>query len=150
LLTAKIAVAAEQTVELVVTGDSHLDQPRSRGADLMSVVGNLVDNALEALAGQPEPRIVTVDLDDEHDGVRIVVTDNGPGIAAEDPDVVFQDGWSTKTASTGPRRGLGLALVHRLVRRAGGTIDVSSGDGTRFEVCLPDADVPASPTLAAT
>jgi two-component system CitB family sensor kinase len=149
LLTAKIAVAAEQAVELVVTGDSHLDQPRSRGADLMSIIGNLVDNALEALAGRPEPRIVTVDLDDEHDDVRIVVTDNGPGIAAENPGVVFQDGWSTKTASTGARRGLGLALVHRLVRRAGGTIDVSSGDGTCFEVRLPHADVPASPTLAA-
>lgn len=150
LLTAKIAVATEHAVELVVTSDSHLDQPRSRGADLMSVVGNLVDNALDALAGCHEPRIVTVDLDDADDGVRIVVTDNGPGIAAADPDVVFQDGWSTKTASTGLRRGLGLALVHRLVRRAGGTIDVSTGDGTRFEVRLPPAQVPASPTLAST
>jgi two-component system, CitB family, sensor kinase len=142
LLTAKFALAAERSVELVVTPDSHLDQPRSRGGDLISIVGNLVDNALEALAGQPEPRLVTVDLNDD-DGVHIVVRDTGPGIDADDPTVVFQDGWSTKAGSDGPRRGLGLALVHRIVRRTGGTIAVSMGDGTCFEVRLPDADVPA-------
>ena len=145
MLTAKFAVGAERSVELVVTPDSHLDQPRSRGTDLISIVGNLIDNAFEALAASPEPRIVTLHLDDE-DGVHIVVRDNGPGIAAADPSVVFHDGWSTKSGPDGPRRGLGLALVHRIVRRTGGTIAVSTGEGARFDVRLPA--VPASPTAA--
>jgi two-component system CitB family sensor kinase len=148
LLTAKVSLAAEQSVDVVVTPDSHLDQPRARGTDLMSIVGNLIDNALEALSGRPDPRIVVLELNDD-DGVHIVVRDNGPGIAAEDPKVVFQDGWSTKADPAGPRRGLGLALVHRIVRRRGGTIEVSTGEGTRFEVRLPGAAVPVGPTLAA-
>jgi two-component system, CitB family, sensor kinase len=148
LLTAKTAVAAERSVTLVVTPESHLDQPRSRPADLLSILGNLIDNALEALVGRPDPRLITVDLRDD-DGVRIVVRDTGPGIAADSPSVVFQDGWSTKPQRDGLRRGLGLALVHRIVHRSGGTIDVHSDRGACFEVHLPDADVPARSTLAA-
>jgi two-component system, CitB family, sensor kinase len=159
LLTAKAAVAAERAVELVITPDSRMDQPRSRAADLLSILGNLIDNALEAVAGQPEPRIVTVAIDDT-DGVRIRVTDTGPGIAADEPSVVFQDGWSTKAQRDGQRdglrRGLGLALVHRIVRRSGGTIEVHSdraehgGRGTCFEVRLPPADLPGQPAMATT
>jgi two-component system CitB family sensor kinase len=146
LLTAKTAVAAEHAVELVITADSHLDQPRSRTADLLSILGNLIDNALDALAGRPEPRVITVDIRDD-DGVRIVVRDTGPGIAAADPSVVFADGWSTKTQRDGLRRGLGLALVHRIVRRSGGSIDVQNVQGARFEVRLPDADLSTETAL---
>jgi two-component system CitB family sensor kinase len=146
LLTAKIAVAAEQSVDLVITPETHLEQPRSRAADLLTIVGNLVDNALEALAGRPEPRVITVHLDDD-DGVRILVRDTGPGIPADDPSVVFQDGWSTKGQGAGRRRGLGLALVHRIVRRAGGTIDVRTEEGACFEVNLPAAVLPTGPEL---
>lgn len=149
LLTAKITVAAEQSITLCVTPDSHLDQPRGRAADLLTILGNLIDNALEALAGRPEPRLVTVHLDDG-DGVRIVVRDSGPGILADDPTVVFRDGWSTKPQRDGLRRGLGLALVHRIVRRCGGTIYVRTEDGTCFEVHLPAAEVPARPSLVTT
>jgi two-component system CitB family sensor kinase len=108
---------------------------------MLTIIGNLVDNAIEALARHSRPRTITVELSDR-DGVRIVVTDNGPGIAAVHLGDVFLDGYSTKTADSGTRRGLGLALVHRIVHRAGGTIAVSSDGGARFEVHLP-APVPA-------
>jgi two-component system, CitB family, sensor kinase len=147
LLTAKIAVAAEQSVDLVITPDSRMDQPRSRAADIMSILGNLIDNALEALAGRPDPRVVTVAISDAN-GVHIRVTDTGPGIAADDPSVVFQDGWSTKAQRDGLRRGLGLALVHRIVRRSGGTIEVHGDHGTRFEVYLPPVNVAAHAGMA--
>jgi two-component system CitB family sensor kinase len=128
-----------------VTEDSHLDRPTVDPQALLTILGNLVDNAIEALSRQPAPREISVHLDDR-DGVHIVVVDSGPGIAATDLDRIFQDGYSTKTADKGARRGLGLALVHRIVHRAGGTIKVLPGPGGRFDVRLPDrTDDPTRP-----
>jgi two-component system CitB family sensor kinase len=136
LLVAKATIAAEQDVRLVVTDDSHLDQPTVDPQALLTIIGNLVDNAIEAFSGQPGPREITVHLTD-YDGIHIVVADTGPGIDVADLGQVFVDGYSTKTSHGGTRRGLGLALVHRIVRRAGGSIDVASDAGTRFTVRIP-------------
>ena len=70
--------------------------------------------------------------------MRLCVADNGPGIAGPNAERVFQDGYSTKTGDSGTRRGLGLALVHRMVHRAGGSIALTPGPATRFEVWLPE------------
>jgi two-component system, CitB family, sensor kinase len=137
LLLAKVTIAAEQGVQLIVTEDSHLDRPTVDPQALLTILGNLVDNAIEALGRQPPPRKITVHLDDR-DGVHIIVIDTGPGIAATDLDRIFQDGYTTKTTDARGRRGLGLALVHRIVHRSGGTIEVSPGPGGRFDVHLPD------------
>jgi two-component system CitB family sensor kinase len=136
LLLAKITIASERGVDLVVTADSHLDQPGTDAHALATIIGNLVDNAIEALSQQPAPRDITIHLDDA-DGIHIRVSDTGPGIPAGDLDAIFVDGYSTKTERGGMRRGLGLALVYRIVRRAGGTIDVATDNGTRFDVWLP-------------
>jgi two-component system, CitB family, sensor kinase len=138
LLVAKATVAAEQDVRLVLTDGSRLDRPESDARALLTVVGNLVDNAIEALAGQAGPRRITVELHDgDDDGVRIAVTDNGPGIDPAEAEQIFLDGYTTKSTAGGMRRGLGLALVQRIVHRAGGTIAVSRDPDTRFEVHLP-------------
>lgn len=137
LLLAKVAVAAEHGVTLVVSDQSHLVHPEVEPPVLLMIVGNLVDNAIEALADQPDPREITVHFSDEDD-IRIVVCDNGSGVPAEHIDDVFVDGYSTKSARTGMRRGLGLALVRRIVRTAGGVITAAPGPGGRFEVTLPN------------
>ncbi|MCU1686169.1 MAG: hypothetical protein JWQ81_6908 [Amycolatopsis sp.] len=139
LLVAKMAIASEQDVQLVVTPESHLDQPAVDVHALLTIVGNLVDNALDALGGQPQPRRVTVHLSDADAGLRVLVTDTGPGVPAEAVEEVFVDGYSTKAPRGQLRRGLGLALVHRIVLRAGGSIEVSPGPGARFDVRLPVA-----------
>ncbi|GAP58737.1 sensor protein CitS [Arthrobacter sp. Hiyo1] len=76
LLLAKITVAAEQDVEISVTDDSQLRQPFLETQALLTIVGNLLDNAVEILAEQPTPREVTIQLDDSS-GIFICVTDNG-------------------------------------------------------------------------
>ncbi|MDQ1486392.1 MAG: two-component system, CitB family, sensor kinase [Actinomycetota bacterium] len=142
LLIAKITVGAERGVKLEVTGDSRLDQPTSSTQILLTIIGNLVDNAFDAfdspdVEGSDNARQVTIDLSDSDGEVAITVTDTGPGIAAEVTEQIFQDGYTTKSARGQMRRGLGLALVHRLVLRAGGSVSVTPGPGARFVVRFP-------------
>src|SRR6266568_1141345 len=92
LLLAKVAVAAERGVTLSVTADSHLDAPDADPNLLMTVIGNLVDNAIDATAPGPMPRTVTVELSDRDGELRLVVLDNGPGIPAERLSDIFTDG----------------------------------------------------------
>lgn len=142
LLLAKVAVAAESGVTLRITEDSRLDAPEIDPNLLMTVIGNLVDNAVDATAAQAQaqPKTVTVQLCDTDGEIRVVVTDDGPGIPEELLQVIFTDGYSTKSARGESRRGIGLALVKRLVRRAGGHVHVSPGPGGHFEVALPLRD----------
>jgi two-component system CitB family sensor kinase len=107
---------------------------------LLSVLGNLVDNAVDALTADPgerHPRQVIVQLVETEHKVNLSVWDNGPGIPHDRLEQVFVDGYSTKAPRGGLRRGVGLALVHRLVTRAGGSIVVTSQEGARFDVRLP-------------
>lgn len=143
LLLAKLAVAAEREIDVVITPTSHLEVPDGDAQNIMTVIGNLIDNAMDAVAAQPPPRTVTVDLHDE-DEIRIVVSDNGPGVATEAADAIFIDGFSTKAPRGHSRRGLGLALVQRLVHRAGGTVTMTSPGGAIFEVRLP---LPGQPPI---
>jgi two-component system CitB family sensor kinase len=139
LIHAKITIAAEQDVHLAVSEDSRLREPGLGTQDLLTIVGNLLDNAVDAVSGLPGPREVTLTLDDSS-GVFVSVTDSGPGVPAEAVDDVVRDGYTTKPGKAGKldlRRGIGLALVARIVRRAGGTMDVFAGPGGRFEVWIP-------------
>jgi two-component system CitB family sensor kinase len=136
LLTAKTAVAAERGIELVVTQDSQLLDPQVPAEVLLTIVGNLVDNALDAVGDLPGERRVSVRIVQSGDLV-IEVRDSGPGIPEEHIHDVLLDGYSTKTSTNGKRRGLGLALISRMVRRLGGSIMVHPGPGGLFEVTLP-------------
>jgi two-component system nitrogen regulation sensor histidine kinase NtrY len=100
------------------------------------VVINLVDNALEALAGAPGGRIVVETQHDAGNAVaRIVIADNGPGVPAGDREKLFMPYYSTKRRGSG----LGLAIVRRIVGEHGGSIEVgdNSPHGSRFVIELP-------------
>ena len=125
LLLGKSAQAAERGVTLTVEADSAMiDTPVPIG-DLLTVVGNLVDNALEAVATVEPPRVVRVLVRQDPDAVVVRVTDNGPGIPAGEADTVFRRGWSTKREG----RGIGLALVRQAADRHAGSYEVSPDDG---------------------
>jgi two-component system CitB family sensor kinase len=142
LFLAKATVAAERGVELVLTEDSWLDDTEGRGQALLTIIGNLVDNAIDAAASGPPPARVVLDIRQDSRGIRLRVTDTGAGIPPGSADEIFQDGFTTKTPHGELRRGLGLALVRRLVQRLGGEISVAEGRGAEFTVVLPAADRP--------
>ncbi|NBE94725.1 sensor histidine kinase [Nonomuraea sp. KC401] len=121
LLLGKSAEAAERGIELVITQDSELDDPGLDPRELVTIVGNLIDNAIDA-AGRVE-----VHLSADERGLLIRVADDGPGLTGQE---AFEKGWTTK----GDGRGLGLALVGQAVRRLGGSIEVA---GSVFTVRLP-------------
>jgi two-component system CitB family sensor kinase len=141
LIVAKSAVAAERGIELVLTEDSWLGDVPVKSQAVTTILGNLIDNAFDAVAGSytvaEGPGRVTVALVEDEDVIRLEVGDNGPGIPDEARESIFMDGFSTKPGTGTLRRGLGLALVHRLVQRLHGRIEVSAGPGAVFTVTLP-------------
>ncbi|MEU6070253.1 sensor histidine kinase [Streptomyces sp. NPDC047082] len=140
LLVGKATVAAERGVALWVSDRTRLPDRVIDPRGLVTVVGNLVDNALDAVAGSPHAR-VEVELRAEGRTAVLRVRDTGPGIPAEQREVVFTEGWSTKKPPAHGKRGIGLSLVRRLAERQGGSATVSEADGggAEFTVVLPEA-----------
>jgi len=141
LLSVKAAQARELGIGFEVQQPSPIDAPvpRDLGADLLTVIGNLVDNAIEA-CGLGDRILVTAAL--ERGDVRITVDDSGPGVPDTLRTRVFTEGMSTKSGGDGEahhRRGIGLALVRRVVERRGGSIGVTESPlgGARFVLTLP-------------
>jgi two-component system CitB family sensor kinase len=102
---------------------------------LRTIVGNLVENAFDAVEGQPR-RQVTVRIDDREGEIRLEVRDSGPGVPASLVARIFDTGFSTKMAPSG-QRGIGLALVKRLVTQHAGEVSLRNEDGAVFSVRLP-------------
>ncbi|AHL73809.1 histidine kinase [Stutzerimonas stutzeri] len=101
---------------------------------LVTIVGNLLENAFEAVAEQDERRVnLTLDYDEAM--LSLHVQDTGAGIEAAVRERLFERGVSTK----GERRGIGLTAVHEQVEAWGGTLAVYSeaGRGSLFEIELP-------------
>ncbi|MEV5201923.1 ATP-binding protein [Streptomyces sp. NPDC053720] len=147
LLLGKAAQANERGVELVLADDSLIDDgdlPATLShRDLVTILGNLVDNAVdaasEAVTGAPGPgsvpaqrgtgggraaraRVTVTALAGEGE-LLLRVADTGAGIGPQDASLVFDRGWSTH----GTGRGIGLALVRQAVHRNGGTVTLDGG-----------------------
>jgi two-component system, CitB family, sensor kinase len=138
LLLGKAAQAAELGLVLEVDEDSNLPAGLLPPRELVTIVGNLVDNAFDATLartdGDEGPPAVRVHVEADDTRVLVAVADSGDG-PPEDVAAMFARGWSTKSGDGG--RGLGLALVQQAVRRLQGTIEVSADGGAVFEVVLP-------------
>ena len=136
LLLGKTAQAAERGIDLDIDGRLPAELPVAP-RDLVALVGNLVDNAFDAVAETRAERAqqVRVGLDGDARRLRIEVDDSGPGIAPEDRAHVLDRGWSSK-ADEG--RGLGLAIVSQVVSRHGGRLEVTDSPlgGARFALTV--------------
>ena len=139
LLLAKGVVASERGISLRLADDTLLVGEVADPHDLVTVTGNLIDNALDAVAAGPTTNGRWVDVAVRTDGDAIVVRvhDSGTGIDPAIQDRVFEEGFTTKEPGSHPMRGLGLALVQQVVRRRGGSVSVSAEGGAAFTVRLP-------------
>jgi signal transduction histidine kinase len=117
--------------------------------DILTVLGNLIDNAVDAA---PHGGTVWVTLVDG-DTIVLTVEDTGEGVPAELRESIFDVGVTTKSTDSSSRstsRGIGLALVQRLVEKHHGSIAVSQSDhgGARFTVELDVTKQPVSGGIA--
>jgi len=151
LLLVKQAHAKELGIEVSIEAESQLPalgtDPVSERLrdDLLTVLGNLLDNSVEACAYGGHVSVTVAEgpaaIGSE---VTVTVEDDGVGIPADLRERVFTPGFSSKATLPGPLstgRGIGLTLVKRIAQRHGGSVQIDSnreaGNGARIVVRLP-------------
>lgn len=159
LLLVKASTAREPGITLAITSresteiPAQLDDAEQLRGDLVTIIGNLLDNALEACSASNR---IEIGVELTPSGVLLTVDDDGPGIAAGQHGRVFETGVSSKSSLLAEsdaasdaaghgrlrRRGIGLALVRRIVMRRGGTVSAGRSrlGGAVFTVRLPVID----------
>ncbi|MDZ4270472.1 MAG: ATP-binding protein, partial [Mycobacterium sp.] len=133
----KTAQADERGIELTVTDDTHLpaDTDLLTGQEMVTVLGNLIDNAMDA-CDRANPW-VEVTVGQDADGLAIRVADSGEGMDANTFEKAMRRGYSTKSDSDADRHGLGLALVAQVVKRHHGVLTADVTYGSVVTVRVP-------------
>ncbi|WP_405864421.1 ATP-binding protein [Streptomyces sp. NBC_00005] len=144
LLAAKTATASERGVELRLDADSNLPGRLTEPLDVVSVVGNLLDNAVRAAAsGRRRPAWAELGVLAEGDTLHVAVADSGDGVRDEDVERLFQRGFTTRSAEKRPSHGIGLFLARQLVVKHGGELRLGQAGGAEhgavFLVSMPGA-----------
>ncbi len=121
LLLAKLSQAQERGVVLTLELGHEALNTRLPAQDVVTVVGNLLDNAIEAARGGPAPRRVELRAGTTPDAIDLIVTNTGAELGAVELAHMFDRGWTTKAE---PGHGLGLVLVRSTVERWQGTLMV--------------------------
>jgi CitB family two-component system sensor histidine kinase CitS len=138
ILLGKMAIASEKKITLTLDEASSIHSIPSHIelASLVTIIGNLIDNAMDAVEEVPEGNVTFFSVD-YGDDLIIEVIDNGLGIAESEVERIFEKGYSTKKGLQ--PRGYGLALVNEEVQRLGGMIEVNKtqNGATVFSVFLP-------------
>jgi signal transduction histidine kinase len=144
-----LAAVAGSRINLTVDSAGGEIPVRMTSEDLTRVLVNLVKNAVQAMPAGGAIQIAVRPLPGQAEDapwVILSVEDNGPGIATEAMEWIFQPGFTTRTTSTdsygiysGEHRGLGLSITRSLVEAAGGRIQVTNRDpsGACFQIELP-------------
>lgn len=133
----KISRSRELDIDFSLSDESELRNELEVPSvhDLVLIVGNIVENAFDALANFDGERIVSLSILDFDKEIVITVEDSGPGMDEESLKNIFTRGYSSK----GKGHGYGLYLVKQSIDNLEGSIDVESveGEGTTFTVRLP-------------
>ncbi|QWT25142.1 sensor histidine kinase [Subtercola sp. PAMC28395] len=143
LMLGKAAEANERGIQLTLDPETFVGASPDRVQALTTILGNLIDNAFDAVAGIPAPRRVRVGIVESESELRVSVSDNGPGVPTSVIPQMFRSGYSTKRGLAMRHSGIGLSLVQRAVAELGGTISVAGDPGASFLIVLP-----RSPALA--
>ncbi|WP_097027511.1 ATP-binding protein [Clostridium peptidivorans] len=137
LILGKISRAKEMGVELYIDSNSNLKKRKGRinSHALVTIIGNLLENAIEAVSiSDKEKKEVNILIKEDSFCILIDVKDTGTGISKENLSNVFNNGFSTK----GENRGKGLVLLNQIVENLNGKVEVFSNvnEGCRFKVCI--------------
>jgi two-component system CitB family sensor kinase len=136
LIMGKAAEANERGVRLTLRTLGSASVTGLAVQDLVTILGNLLDNAIDAAAEGSAPKTVKLTVESDAEGLDITVEDSGSGVDPAAVEDIFRHGFSTK--ASGPLgRGIGLALVRQAVQRLDGTMTITGKDGARFHVFLP-------------
>ena len=128
----KSAACEERGIALDMDIRSTLDGLSVPAWEICCIIGNLMDNAMDALCGQPEGKI-RLEVREDVRGYRFVIANNGQPIPEALRETIFEPGFSTK----GEGRGMGLSIVRNTLREFGGAIALAEGDETAFVVTVP-------------
>ena len=134
LLLGKQSESRERAMELSVRSDSLLKEsnPWIGTRDLVTIIGNLIENAFDAVEEKEDLREVTLYVRQEEDGLIISVDDTGSGMTDEQIEKVLSGLFTTK----GDGHGIGLNLIRDIVQKHSGYLDIQSdfGEGSSFTV----------------
>ena len=139
LILGKASNMRELDIDFVLMSNSSLPEQSDylSNTELVTLVGNLLENAIEATNVIPtdELRAVTLQITEDEKGLLIMVSDTGEGISQEDLARLYERGFSTKAAAG---RGVGMNRIREIVDSHGGTIDVETepGSGTTFTIII--------------
>lgn len=134
LINVKVQAAQSLNIDFNFTVDATLEHLKIESWDLCSVVGNLLDNAIEYLVSLPEKqRVIHFKTEKTSSGTQITV--QNPLIHEVDLGHIFEMGYSTKNQEG---RGFGLYIVQKIVRKYNGNIEAQLIEGTEegCEGCL--------------
>ena len=143
VLLGKSAQAQERGIDFTVDPDSRVSDLAIEPSAVVTMVGNLVDNAMDAAVETEPPHRVAIRVVADQERFGLTVDDSGPGLSPDEAEQAFRRGWSTKGTTGGLGRGIGLALVVQAVRSRHGTISVDRGPlgGARFDIVIgPEVD----------
>ena len=134
LILSKCNKASEKKVKLVINEDTYMrDLPEKMHKDeFCSIVGNLIENSLDELAGRTDGKIEVGIFQGENE-MNITVFDNGRGIPEKMQDKIFRKGHSSK----GEYRGYGLYIIKEIVDTYGGKIRLWCESGTTIVITIP-------------
>ncbi len=135
-LIGKLSLAREKNIELTIHINEIVPEPHDNQLthEIITVIGNLIDNSIDALANQ-NSKIIKVKLNYSQQNLKIDITDSGEGLTPHMQQKIFEKGYSTK----GDNRGYGLYLINESVKKLNGSINVDKdSDGyTKFIVEIP-------------
>lgn len=137
LINGKRKVAEINNIDFKFSINCSLDGLKIDSWDLCSILGNLLDNAFEAVRKEKDHRLVNLDINCFEENYIIKVSNNGVKISKDEMDKLFEPGYTTKE-SVG--RGYGLFLIKNLLEKYKGSIEVYSTDKTVFKIILPKGE----------
>jgi len=132
LLQVKTAACEERGIQLELDIRTTLEGLPVPPWEICCIIGNLMDNAMDALSGTADG-VIRLEARETLRHFTFSIANNGPAVPEELREAIFEAGVSTK----GEGRGMGLSIVRKTLEEFGGTITLEPGDETCFVVTVP-------------